>query len=159
MALYKSVLHHSRNTLPKWYLEAIGVYVSLINKCAYCVEHHFAGLSRLLDNNEKSHAIFECLKVAAAKNALHCKSLSNNEIAGLSYAYKLTKSPTAINESDIVLLQNSGFDDGMILEINQVTAYFAYANRTVLGLGVTIEGDAIGLSPNNTDDEKDWGHQ
>ena len=30
MALYKNVLHHSRNTLPKWLLEAIGVCVSII---------------------------------------------------------------------------------------------------------------------------------
>ena len=29
MTLYKSVLHHSGNTLPKWYLEALGVYVAL----------------------------------------------------------------------------------------------------------------------------------
>jgi len=31
MALYKSVLHHSGNSLPKWLAEAIGVQVSLIN--------------------------------------------------------------------------------------------------------------------------------
>jgi len=45
------------------------------------------------------------------------------------------------------------------LEINQVTAYFCYANRTVLGLGVNTEGDIIGLSPNNSDDPEDWGHK
>jgi hypothetical protein len=37
MTLYKYVLHHPRNTLPKSYLEAIGVYVSSLNNCAYCV--------------------------------------------------------------------------------------------------------------------------
>ena len=37
MTLYKYVLHHSRNTLPKDYLETIGVYVSLLNRCQYCV--------------------------------------------------------------------------------------------------------------------------
>lgn len=44
MAIYKYVLHHPRNTLPKWLLEAIGVYVSLINNCDYCAEHHFVGM-------------------------------------------------------------------------------------------------------------------
>ena len=34
MTLYKSVLHHSENSLPKWYLEALGVYVSQLNKCS-----------------------------------------------------------------------------------------------------------------------------
>jgi uncharacterized protein YciW len=42
-----------------------------------------------------------------------------------------------------------GWSDGEILEINQVAAYFNYANRTVLGLRVQIDGDIIGLSPNN----------
>ena len=39
--LYKYVLHHSGNTVDKRFLETIGVYVSLLNDCAYCVEHHF----------------------------------------------------------------------------------------------------------------------
>ncbi|HJP45196.1 MAG TPA: hypothetical protein QGH18_04230, partial [Arenicellales bacterium] len=29
MAIYKNVLHHNDNTLPKWLLETIGVWVSL----------------------------------------------------------------------------------------------------------------------------------
>jgi len=37
MTLYKNVLHNSNNTLPKWYLETLGVYVSSLNNCAYCV--------------------------------------------------------------------------------------------------------------------------
>ena len=49
MALYKYALHHPRNELPKWYLETIGVYVSLLNECRYCIDHHYAGLLRLLD--------------------------------------------------------------------------------------------------------------
>ena len=57
MALYKRVLHHSANTLPKWLLEAVGLYVSLLNKCAYCVEHHFTGMARLIGDEERAHAI------------------------------------------------------------------------------------------------------
>ena len=33
MAIYKYVLHHTNNTVPKWFLETIGVWVSLLNKC------------------------------------------------------------------------------------------------------------------------------
>jgi hypothetical protein len=33
------------------------------------------------------------------------------------------------------------FRHGEILEINQVAAYFNYANLTVLGLGINMEGD------------------
>ncbi|MBT6597712.1 MAG: alkylhydroperoxidase, partial [Bacteroidetes Order II. Incertae sedis bacterium] len=37
MMLYKNVLHHADNEVDKWLLEAIGVYVSLLNRCWYCV--------------------------------------------------------------------------------------------------------------------------
>lgn len=47
MTLYKNVLHNTNNTLPKWYLEAMGTYVSHLNDCPYCIDHHFAGLRRL----------------------------------------------------------------------------------------------------------------
>ena len=48
MAIYKYVLHHRDNTIHKWFLETLGVWVSTLNKCEYCIEHHFAGLKRLL---------------------------------------------------------------------------------------------------------------
>ncbi len=41
MAIYKYTLHHSANTVPKWFLETLGVWVSSLNACGYCVEHHF----------------------------------------------------------------------------------------------------------------------
>lgn len=47
MELYKNVLHHSGNELPKWFLEYLGVWVSWLNHCSYCVDHHRAGLNRL----------------------------------------------------------------------------------------------------------------
>ena len=50
-----------------------------------------------------------------------------------------------------------GLDDGEILEVNQVTAYFAYANRTVQGLGVTTHGDVLGLLPADTGGDE-WHH-
>jgi uncharacterized protein YciW len=58
----------------------------------------------------------------------------------------------------VIELRNAGYEDGEILEINQVVSYFAYANRTVLGLGCSTDGDIIGLSPNNSDNPDDWSH-
>jgi len=40
--------------------------------------------------------------------------------------------------------------------VNHVVAYFAYANRTALGLGVTTDGDVLGLSPAISDDVDTW---
>jgi uncharacterized peroxidase-related enzyme len=153
MTLYKYVLHHPRNTLPKSYLETIGVWVSLLNACRYCVEHHFAGMSRLLKDDTRAATI----RAAMEERDLP-KAFSGKELAGLGYAEKLTLHAAAVSERDIGRMRDAGFDDGEILEINQVTAYFAYANRMVLGLGIDTEGDIIGLSPGDSSDPDNWSH-
>ena len=153
MSLYKNVLHHSGNNLPKWFLEAIGVYVSLLNGCAYCVDHHFAGLTRLLEDQERADAMLRAFRTGQLAPVF-----DGRERAAFDYAKTLTVRPHDVTEDMIVELRMVGYGDGEILEINQVTAYFAYANRTVLGLGVTTEGDTLGLSPNNSGDENDWSH-
>ena len=153
MTLYKYVLHHPRNSLPKAYLEAIGVYVSSLNSCAYCLEHHFAGMARLLGNTERADSIRRALENGRPEDAF-----DGAELAGLNYASKLTLTADQLVEEDIEALRHAGLDDGEILEINQVTAYFGYANRTVLGLGVGTAGDIIGLSPGDSSDPNNWSH-
>ena len=76
----------------------------------------------------------------------------------MHYARQLTRDPAGINQTLVIQLREAGYDDGEILEINQVTAYFSYANRTVLGLGCSTKGDIIGLSPNQSDDPDNWNH-
>ena len=154
MALYKYVLHHPRNALPKSYLETIGVYVSLLNQCRYCIDHHYSGLLRLLQDDDRGAAI----RVALDSNDLSA-AFDGRELAGLEYVRKLTLDAAGVSSEDIDALRNAGFDDGEILEINQVTAYFAYANRMVLGLGIRTEGDIIGLSPGGSADPGDWSHE
>lgn len=152
MSLYKNVLHNSNNTLPKCLLEALGTYVSQLNKCDYCVQHHYAGLVRLVGPE----------KAERYKKAIDLDDLgqlnSVQEQAAFGYAKALTLMPNntepAFNE-----LREQGFSDGEVLEINQVTAYFNYANRTVLGLGVNTDGDVLGLSPGDNHDESNWSHQ
>lgn len=154
MKLYKNVLHHLDNQLPKWLLEAIGVYVSLLNSCEYCVQHHFQGMRKLLNDDTRSNVIFTALKQEDPASAFHDK-----ELVIFNYAAKLTKSPNSVSENDVKDLRESGFSDEEILEINQVVSYFAYANRTVLGLGVNIDGDIIGLSPSDSDNPNNWQHK
>jgi len=153
MTLYKYVLHHPRNALPKAYLEAIGVYVSSLNNCGYCVEHHFAGMARLLGDADRADNIRRALESRRPEDAF-----DGADLAGLNYASKLTLAADQVVEEDIEALRQAGLDDGEILEINQVTAYFSYANRTVLGLGVGTDGDIIGLSPGDSEDPDNWSH-
>ena len=148
MTLYKNVLHHSDNTLPKWYLEAIGVYVSHLNKCDYCVKHHLEGLKRLGGKYEAGD-IYEAVRTENFSGIMEHK-----EVLGFLYARTLTLAPSELEEKEITLLRQAGFEDGEILEINQVVSYFNYVNRTVLGLGVDTKGDILGLSPTG----EDWMH-
>ena len=154
MAIYKYVLHHSGNTIPKWFLETLGVWVSSLNECDYCVEHHFAGLKRLLDDDAKAAAI----RSAIDDRVIAAAPLTSREKLAMDYASKLTQTPSRVTESMVQGLREAGYDDGEILEINQVCAYFSYANRTVLGLGCSTDGDILGLSPNDSDDPDNWSH-
>jgi len=154
MALYKYVLHHPKNIIPKWFLEAAGVYTSLLNKCDYCVEHHFAGMTRLLKNDELAKKIRFALESQNLSDAF-----TKREIKALSYVKKLTEQPMNITEEDINDLRKAGWDDGEILELNQVTSYFNYVNRMVLGLGINADGDILGLSPNDSEDLNNWHHK
>lgn len=154
MHVYKYVLHHHANRLPKWFLEAIGVYVSMLNGCSYCVDHHCVGLRRQLgDGTARADAITAALAADRPEDAFAAR-----ELAALRYARRLTVEPQQVAQSDIEAMRAAGMDDGEILEVNQVTAYFAYANRTVSGLGVTTRGDILGLSPGESSDPDDWSH-
>jgi len=152
MGLYKAVLHHHGNTFPKWYLETLGVYVSHLNACTYCVEHHSQGLIKLLDQADYDK-IISCIE--QDNPVIH---FEGKLLAGMTYAKQLTLAVQKITKDDFAILQAAGLDDGEILEINQLVSYFNYVNRTVVGLGVNTDGDILGLSPNNNDDPNNWSH-
>ena len=154
MTLYKSVLHNVNNTLPKWYLEAIGVYVSFLNHCDYCVAHHFEGLKRLWDDDKKAGNFFKAVQTDTLSTFFEEKHLE-----GIKYAKKLTQNASEIKETEVENLKALNFTEGEILEINQVSSYFNYVNRMVLGLGVNTQGDILCLSPNESNDPNDWSHK
>ncbi len=152
MTLYKRVLHHPDNRLPKWLGEALGLYVSLINACAYCVAHHAEGLRRLIADEARWRALRAALEADEPE-----RLLDGRELALMRYAADLTRRPGEVSEDAVAGLRAAGLDDGEILEANQVISYFAYANRTVQGLGVTTAGEIVGRSPGGGDPD-DWSH-
>jgi uncharacterized peroxidase-related enzyme len=154
MAIYKYTLHHTGNTVPKWFLETLGVLTSHLNRCSYCVEHHFSGLARLLGDPPRAAVMRRAIEAGEFDGVFDAR-----ERTALHYATRLTLEPASVTKSDVEALRTAGFDDGQILEINQVVAYFCYANRTVLGLGVNTDGDILGLSPGNSADPDDWSHR
>jgi len=86
--------------------------------------------------------------VDAIKRDYREADLDDGDRAMLDYVRKLTLAPASTSESDIEQLRRAGFGDKAILEINQITGFFAWCNRTVDGLGVELE--AFWDEPNAT---------
>ena len=146
LALYKSVLHNPENTLPFWFLEVVASYVSITNQCEYSLSHHFTNARRLIRDKVRSDAIRSALDAGTPELAFEGK-----ELALLRYARKLTAQVALMEKADIDALHAAGCNDGEILEVNQVCAYFNYSNRLLNGLGVTTEGDVIGYYTEDAD--------
>ena len=139
VALYRSVLHHPDNTLPDWFLEAVGSYTSILNGCDYSLTHHWHNARALLGGGETGDAALAALDNREPEQAFEGKFL-----ALLQYVEKLTLAPATITQEDVDGLRTIGASDGEILETNQVCGYFNYVNRHLNGLGVSTEGDKIG---------------
>ena len=139
VVLYRSVLHHEGNTVPLWFLETVASYVSIINACAYSLTHHWHNAAALIGEPERAAAVRAALDARAPEQVFEGK-----ELELLRYAGKLTATPGDMTRADWDAMKAAGADDGEILEVNQVVAYFNYSNRLLNGLGVTTAGDHVG---------------
>ena len=57
------------------------------------------------------------------------------------YAEKLTRTPAAMTQEDLVPLRREGLSDVDILDLVQIVSYFNYINRVADALGVPEEVD------------------
>lgn len=114
--------------------ESIAVTVSVANNCAYSVNHHAEALARYEKDNARLRAIMSDFSFL---------DLPDRSARMLSYALKLTTSPSQIEKEDIELLREAGFSDRDILDINLIAAYFNFLNRVSLGLGVEYSDDEV----------------
>ena len=92
--------------------------------------HHGAGLLKITQDTALVEALSKDYTIA---------DLSGQDRAMLDYAAKLTREPWKMCEADVELLREKGFSDEAVLDICQITAYYAYVNRIADGLGVEME--------------------
>ena len=92
--------------------------------------HHKRGLRDLLKDDNLLEQI---------QNDWTAAELSEQRKTMLNFAVKLTNEPKNMEIADINRLREVDFSDRDILDIVEVTAYYAYANRLADGLGVVIE--------------------
>ena len=92
--------------------------------------HHERGLRYLLKDDSLADAIVSNWRTA---------DLDAKRRAMLEFSVKLTLSPGSMESEDSQLLRDVRFSDRDILDITEVVAYYAYANRIADGLGVQPE--------------------
>lgn len=129
MALYMTLMF-GRSPLSRRERELVAVAASRANGCSYCVAHHTDALRRF----EKDAGAL------AAVEAGRWEALDGRAAALCRYAEKLTREPAGSSQADVAALRAAGLSDAEVLDAAQVTAYFNFVNRLVLGLGVHLEG-------------------
>ncbi len=92
--------------------------------------HHRRGLRQLLKNDALLAAVEDDWTTAA---------LDDKRRAMLTFVVKLTVTPGAMTPADAQALRDVEFSDRDILDITEVAAYYAYANRIADGLGIGPE--------------------
>jgi uncharacterized peroxidase-related enzyme len=138
--LYRSILHFDNPACQPWFLEAVAVYTSVLNRCPYAVEHHYANMQHLLGTDKQAAAILKAFEEDCLERAF-----SGKELHLLTYVRKLTLAPGDMHALDLDQLRHHGAHDEEILEVNQVAAGFNYSNRVINGLGVRPGHEKIGL--------------
>lgn len=111
--LYKALMFQP-SPLSRADREALAVAVSRANSCEYCAAHHGAALEQLGLASSLPPQVFE-------------------------WAARLARTPEVVSASDVTMLRAAGLSDRAILDAVLTIAYFAYANRLVMGLGLVLE--------------------
>ena len=137
---FRALLHNPRRRLEAWAQELVTTYVAILCDCRYAREHHGANLMSLLGDRTRGRAMLAALEAGEMPAGVDARMR-----AILTYTRKLTVEPAAMVEADVAALRAAGLDDAEIFEVNQIAAHFAYWVRMLNGLGVTADGERIGL--------------
>ena len=119
------MLDEQETQLSKLEREMIAVVVSSANRCYYCLVAHGQAVRELSNDPQLGEMMVMNYKVA---------QVSKRQRAMLDYAWRLTKAPFEIDDSDRDALRQAGFNDGDIFDITDVVGFFNYTNRMAHGL-------------------------
>jgi len=114
--------------------EIIGVVVSLVNGCEYCLNHHAAALEKALPFDRQKI-------VGPLATEGETDGLTDREEAIAKFAQKLTVDPGGMTGGDVAALKGAGLTEREVHDVVHAAAYCAYASRIALGLGASIEAD------------------
>ncbi len=109
--------------------ELIAAFVSRLNHCRYCHGVHSATAERLGAAPGLTEQLIESVELLDAPPKLR---------PVLSYARKLTHSPSSLTQADADAIYAAGWDDTALYHVAAVTALFNFMNRLVEGLGIEL---------------------
>lgn len=118
-ALYNELML-APSGLSKLEREMIGVVVSSINHCYYCLTAHGAAVRELSGDPMLGEQMVMNYRAA---------DLSPRHRAMLDFAAKITNASAEISENDRAALRNHDFSDNDIWDIANVAAFFNMSNR------------------------------
>ena len=137
---YRELLHNPRRSLQDWMQELVATHVAILCGCRYAKDNHGENMVSLLGDRKWGRAMLAALEAREIPAGAGARTR-----AILAYTRKLTLEPGAMVESDVAALRGAGLGDAEIFEVNQIAAHFAYWTRMLNGLGVTADGERIGL--------------
>jgi uncharacterized peroxidase-related enzyme len=115
--------------------EMIAVVVSATNGCRYCLAHHTARLATACGDEPLARQVARDHREA---------DLGARDRVLLDAAVAVTCACEERRAEDIDRLREYGFDDAAIVRALSIAAYFGFANRMALALGVELESDLRG---------------
>ncbi|MBO0710480.1 MAG: peroxidase-related enzyme [Acetobacteraceae bacterium] len=119
MAMYNEIML-SESGLSKLEREMVAVVVSSANRCFYCLVAHGAAVRALSGDPELGEMMALNYRVA---------KLDRRQRAMLDYAWKLTTTPSLIDEADRDALRQVGLSDADIFDLSETAAFFNLSNR------------------------------
>lgn len=124
---YEHLFDPARSALTAAERELIAVVTSAANHCAYCVFNHGKALGDVLDDPVRARRI--------AQGFQHVQ-LTDRELALAETVDTFAREPTLVGEPEFDRLRAQGFTEPAIVEILEIAAFFAYANRLMIALNV-----------------------
>ncbi|MBT4934948.1 MAG: peroxidase-related enzyme [Rhodospirillaceae bacterium] len=138
IAVYNELMLNEEDCgLSKLEREMIAVIVSSANRCYYCLVAHGQAVRELSGDPQLGEMMAMNYRVA---------ELSDRQRTMLDFAWKLTKTPHDISESDRQGLRDVEFSDQDIFDITDVVGFFNYTNRLAHGLDMMPNPDYHAMS-------------
>jgi uncharacterized peroxidase-related enzyme len=126
--LFNAIMYGPRG-LPRAERELASVAESRINGCPYCASVHSRLFAQLTKQPEVMQRIFD----EGVDTPLEPRRR-----AIVDYAVALTATPPAAKPEHVTGLRDAGLSDAEILDVTQVVAMFAWANRLMQTLGEPV---------------------